>query len=653
MCEVRFAASILARVVLVVSLVHCAWAETPPGHPPVEAFGSLPLASDPTLSPDGTHLALVQPYKGRPVAVIRALDGSTPPVAIPYDDGFIVGVQWANNDRLLITINVNMEWTRDTVMPWYRTISVDTRGQNAAVMFSNMRGIVRSENFSSSTIVDLAPEDPAHIYMLMWKQVVEFMKLIVYRVDVNTGVAEEVMQGSPDTGEWIMDGHGHVVARIDETEHPRTYHVKAYTETGDWKETETYPFSDTIDYSGFSEDGNSLIFAELSDKIGTTGLVAHSRADGKKTNLFFDPKYDIGATLRDPWTGRIIGVSVVADVARDIYFDPTFEALQRGIEQVFPGKTVHAVSWDASRRKVIVAVHGPRFPTTYFVIDRTLHQAAPLGQTYPDLKEADLGEMKPYVYTARDGLEIPAYLTLPPGKAATNLPVVIMPHGGPWARDDLDFDWMAQFFANRGYAVLQPNFRGSKGYGRKFLEAGFDQWGVKMQDDVTDGVRRLIADGIADPKRICIVGASYGGYAALAGATFTPDLYACAASWAGVSDIRQMLGTHLGKFNHDTESLKLWSRYIGDRWKDEDKLFNTSPSENAAKIKCPILLMHGADDATVRIEQSQIMERALQRAKKKVTFITVPKETHYLQSASSRILWLSEVEKFLKANIGD
>jgi len=221
------------------------------------------------------------------------------------------------------------------------------------------------------------------------------------------------------------------------------------------------------------------------------------------------------------------------------------------------------------------------------------------------------------------------------------------------ARDDMSFGWETQFLANRGYAVLQPNFRGSSGYGSKFLEAGYGEWGLKMQDDVTDGVKKLIADGIADPKRICIAGGSYGGYAALAGAAFTPDLFACAAAWAPVTDLRQFLATRSQDYGSDSAVISSWSRYVGDRWDDSKKLDAASPSEHADKFKCPVLLMHGSDDATVRIDQSERMDRALRRAGKKVAFITIPKETHYMQAQDTRVRWLTELEKFLKDNIGD
>ena len=310
------------------------------------------------------------------------------------------------------------------------------------------------------------------------------------------------------------------------------------------------------------------------------------------------------------------------------------------------------MSWDLAKDKLIVVVDGPRQPTAYYYLNRTTHEATQLASTYPDLSEADLGEMKPWPYKARDGLDIPAYLTLPPGKAAKNLPVVVMPHGGPGARDMLGFDWMAQFFANRGYAVLQPNFRGSTGYGQKFEEAGYGQWGLKSQDDITDGVKKLIADGIADPKRICIVGASYGGYAALAGAAFTPDLYACAVSFAGVSDIAKMLRSDASDFGSDSWAVSEMNRSIGNRYDDSGKLAATSPARHADSIKCPVLLLHGAGDTTVRIEQSEEMRDALQDAHKSVAYVRFEGDSHYMLLADTRIRVLKETEAFLAKNIG-
>jgi dipeptidyl aminopeptidase/acylaminoacyl peptidase len=287
-------------------------------------------------------------------------------------------------------------------------------------------------------------------------------------------------------------------------------------------------------------------------------------------------------------------------------------------------------------------------------LNRTTHEATLISSTYPGLSQADLGEMKPYPYKARDGLDIPAYLTLPPGKEAKNLPAVVMPHGGPDARDAVGFDWWAQFLANRGYAVLQPNFRGSAGYGHKFTEKGLHRWGLEMQDDIPDGVKKMIADGIADPKRICIVGASYGGYATLAGATLTPDLYACAVSWAGVSDLKTILGTEINEAGKKSRLVLFWTSRIGSVYEDTDRLIATSPALQAARAKAPILLMHGEGDTTVRINQSEIMEKALLKAGKTVEFIRFAGgEDHHLTLPATRIRMLKETERFLAKYIGN
>jgi len=229
----------------------------------------------------------------------------------------------------------------------------------------------------------------------------------------------------------------------------------------------------------------------------------------------------------------------------------------------------------------------------------------------------------------------------------------VMPHGGPDARDQMDFDWWAQFLANRGYAVLQPNFRGSSGYGWDFTQAGLRQWGLKMQDDISDGVKKTIADGIADPKRVCIVGASYGGYAALAGAAFSPDLYACAISFAGVSDLPLVLRTERKEHGPDSQTASFWATRIGSSDENWDQLTATSPARHADKIRCPLLLVHGEGDTTVRIDQSERMESALKDAGKAVQFIRIPGEDHHLNLTETRVRLLTETEKFLAKTIGN
>jgi dipeptidyl aminopeptidase/acylaminoacyl peptidase len=331
------------------------------------------------------------------------------------------------------------------------------------------------------------------------------------------------------------------------------------------------------------------------------------------------------------------------------YFDPAMQAIQATLEKTLPNQSVLIASKDSARDSYLVVAEAPRTPPTLYLYKPAAHQLMVLLEAYPGLQQSDLGEMKPYSYKARDGLDIHAYLTLPPGKDPHNLPTIIMPHGGPEARDMLRFDWLAQFLASRGYAVLQPNFRGSSGYGRNFVTAGDGEWANKVQFDVQDGVKKLITDGVADPKRTCIFGWSYGGYMSLAGATFSPDLYTCAAAFAGVYDLDRLLYSG-SKF--ESEGTSVWERRMGASRSDTTKMNAQSPAKHADEVKAPVLLMHSDKDVTVPIEQSEFEEQALKKFGKTVQFVKMSGDDHQLSYAPTRIQMLTELEKFLAANIG-
>ena len=641
-------------------------AQTPP---PVAVFGQLPAITQLQLSPDGKHLATIQSIAGHLTPLILETDAlrNGHPVVLPTADWTIDSFVWANNTRLIMVVKKNFRAQGDVqVRPWLRAIALNVDGTNPVVLLNKQRGY--NSNVFAADIVSVDVDDPDHAYAALLVPEISSLpsklslghfdkvtyRLDLLKVNLNNGEAESVENGNGETTMWLMDGHGHVVVRVDQQTHPLVDHVMV-KRGGKWTKIASYDAAggQGVNIVGLSLDGSSLIRLEAINGTGTKGLTQISIADGKSSLLFDDPNHDINQLLTEPWTGRIMGASTIDDQERYRYFDPKMQVLQEGLEAAFPGASVHAVSLDVARDKLIVQVNGRRQPQAFYLLDRITHKADELGVTYPELADKDLGENKPYPYKARDGLDIHAYLTLPPGKQARNLPAIVVPHGGPAEREQLQFEWLAQFLASRGYAVLQPNFRGSSGYGGKFEEAGYGEWGLKMQDDITDGVRKLIADGIADPKRICIFGASYGGYAALAGAAFTPDLYACAASWAAVTDLKKHLAARAEDYGRDSAVFSSWSRFLIGHDEDSERLDATSPAYNAYRIKCPILLLHGTADSTVRVDQSEVMDSALRSAGKNVEFIKFEGETHFMEAAATRIRVLTELEKFLAANIGN
>jgi dipeptidyl aminopeptidase/acylaminoacyl peptidase len=357
--------------------------------------------------------------------------------------------------------------------------------------------------------------------------------------------------------------------------------------------------------------------------------------------------------LYDPYTTGLLGACFVDDVWFCRYFDPQLTRVQQRFEATFADSAiVRFSSFSQDRKRIVITTRGPRNPGAYFLYDAAKDSMNAIGKARPDLPAKELGDMLVVKYPARDGTKIPAYLTMPPGKGDKNLPLVVMPHGGPELRDYVDFDPWAQMLASRGFAVLQPNFRGSGGYGKSFTEAGHRQWGRLMQDDITDGVTALVKDGTADPNRVCIVGASYGGYAALAGGAFTPDLYKCVMSISGVSDVIKMIEEDRYHAGSDSYIYDYWKKWVGDpRSADAEQMKAISPINHAAKFKAPVLLVHGDQDNNVRSSQSIAMQKALKKAGKQVELVLVP-EGHTFVSIASRKTLLTEMERFVTAHIG-
>jgi dipeptidyl aminopeptidase/acylaminoacyl peptidase len=622
--------------------------------PPTEAFGNLPAISHVHLSPDGTHFSAIEPVGGRGAVLVFQLHpapGAKPQVySLP--ESTAVDSRWVNDDRVVgiyYQNHVRSESSGMRIRRFSRSVSMSISGKPPFLLMSGTS--IDGHNGSTAAILGTDADNPNRLYLEAYLG----DQLGYLGVDVETNKIDSTVTGNDATGDWILDRHGKPLARLDQTGAPDnkdTFYVK----DGDkWREAASYDnyAGPVAEMQGLMPDGKAVAVTRFGGDRRRILETLPLAADAKPVVLFGDPAYDVEDVLHDEWTGAVIGVSYITDKVEHRYFDPQLDRIQKGLEKALPGQTVEISSWDAKRSLFLITAEDPRNPPGIYLYTAASGKLEYLMGAYPSLQADDLGEMKPYPYKARDGLDIHSYLTLPPGKVAKSLPMVVIPHGGPDDRDYLRFDWMAQFFASRGYAVLQPNFRGSTGYGQDFRDAGFHQWGRKMQDDISDGVKKTIADGIADPKRICIVGASYGGYAALAGASFTPELYACVVSYAGIADVSQILGDAARDAGANSSALHFWEARIGDRFADARALQAVSPALHADAVRAPVLLLHSTLDVTVPYTHSVREEAALHALGKPVQYVQLAGDDHYLQHADARIRLLQEMETFLAAHIGN
>lgn len=476
----------------------------------------------------------------------------------------------------------------------------------------------------------------------------------IYRVNLQNGRSHRLTPSGTnlDTVSYVLDENGEVAARLDADRESNRWSISVYESGAPRPLIEgVSPFGAPPAVEGLLPDGRVVVTMASEDETGVDTLYAFDRATGASEVLFAREGLDVAGAINDPWTRRVVGVSWVDDDIERQYLDPDLQRVYEAAVAALGG-SVDLETWSRDRSKFIIYAERGLDGGGYYLFTPAANTMRRLAMRYPELAERADGQRQAIRYRARDGVRIPGILTLPAG-GSQNLPLVLLPHGGPHGpRDDLGFDWWATFLASRGYAVLQPNYRGSGGYGLAWQSAGYRQWGGLMQHDLDDGVDALARAGIIDPSRVCIVGASYGGYAALAGATLTPDRYRCAVSVAGVSDLSQMLLDAERRTGGDDTMLSDWWRQsIGDREEDRASVRAASPINAVEHVRAPILLIHGTDDTVVPIEQSRRMLRALQGAGKDVRFVELRGDDHWLSDAPTRIQMLREVETFLARHL--
>lgn len=620
---------------------------------PLSNFSNLPKHHSVSVSPSGKRIAFVQNYQQNGgVSVLSTLDfESGESKFMLTSDNVKVKFnwfEWANDDILLISARYE---TKERQLRYYQTrlLSMNAADKEPKAKLLLKPSLARFGNKDNNSqfqdnVIDYLPDDPEHILLSVDLDVPNMPS--VYRVNIRTGKKRRVERGKLSIRNWITDQQNQI--RVGYTYDYKTADASYLIRTEKGASFETlFEFNAINDKPkhvlGFAIDPNILYYSAYK---GDFRAVYKLRIDTNESELVLahEDRDVSGGVIYSKKTGDVIGIYDRLSSYGRYYFDKRNYALNRGLEAIFEGTKAYITDMTRDETKYVALIESDDKAPEYYWGDRTDKSINLLFEQYPDLYQKKLSHHKLISFEARDGVSIEGYLTLPlVGEAP--YPTVLHPHGGPGARDQAGFDPWVAYMANRGYAVLRPNFRGSTGYGYEFAQAQMGRWGLEMQDDLTDATEWLIESGVADKDKICIFGASYGGYAAMMAAVKTPELYTCAVSFAGVSDLKMLRRTGRkflgGKVRGDAQ--------LGDDTKD---LNSRSPIRHVEKIATPMLIMHGSDDIVVRVNQSRYFVEELIDEKKKHKYVEFENGDHYLSIQKNRHLFFDELDAFFAEHLG-
>lgn len=621
---------------------------------PVDVFFARGNRGGAQISPDGKFLSYLSPSEKQINNVWISTVGKKDDRMITQETKYgIYTYYWAYDNKHIVYM---MDDAGDENFHVFAT-NIETGKTRDLAKFAGAKAqnIQMSKNVPHEILVGLNVRDKRHHDM--------------YRIDLKTGKVELDTENPGDVRWWLAD-HNLVVraaVALDHKDISTTLRVRDGKDKP-WRDLIVWPFGETGLLEGYGSEiavaftkdgkgifvqaafsGNQTQLARVDVKTGKIIEIVASHPKAGVWNIMTQTLYDRAQVLFHPETGEVQAVGFEYLIPEWKVYDPEikkdFQALKKVREGAF-----YIESRDIKSKTWIVSYYSDRTTGAFYIYDRTAKKAELLFETAPQLKKYTFAEMKPVIIKARDGMDIPCYLTLPVGIPAKNLPMVLSIHGGPWARDQWGFNGMAQLLANRGYAVLQVNFRGSAGFGKKFLNAGNGQWGVgSMQHDITDAAKWFVKNGIADAKRIGIVGGSYGGYAVLAGLAFTPDLYTCGIAMSGPSNVKT-----------NVEAMPEWWYLIKQRWlrrmgnvlKDDALNRRISPFYHADKIKAKLLIFHGKNDPRVKIEESDQIVATMRKNKKEVVYVVYPDEGHGIARPANLIDMIGRLETFLAKHLG-
>lgn len=588
------------------------------------------------ISPDGQYISYMAPYCDRMNLFIQPLDHEQPTQLTFETERNIGGYMWADNDRILYVKDKGGD--ENFQLYGIRTDGTDGRA------YTDFPGV-------KVGIIDDLEDVPDQIIIAMNRRNPEVFD--PYRLNLKTGELTQLAENPGNYQGWMTDHEGKLRAVTAIVDGVNTQLLYRDTEDEPFRPVLTTNFKETVSFMEFTPD-NRYVYAATNLGRDKLVLVLMDPATCKELEVLYEnERYDISNISYSRKRKKLIGVFCTGhkEPIRH-YFDDYEKALRERLQKRFAGKRFGLADESRDETKRLLYVGGDRTRGSYYYYNTETDELRKMADVAPWLHEEDLVEMHAVSYTTRDGLHIEAYLSLPQGhtlETARQLPVVINPHGGPWARDSWGYSSEVQFLCNRGYAVFQMNFRGSTGYGRRFLEASYKQWGQAMQNDITDGVNWLIEQGIADPKRVAIYGGSYGGYATLAGVTYTPDLYACAIDYVGVSNLLTFMNTIPPYWR---PMLEMMYEQVGNPQTDRDMLEAYSPALHADRIKAPLLIAQGANDPRVNKAESDQMVEALRQRGVEVEYLVKDNEGHGFSNQENRFDFYRAMERFLKKHLG-
>lgn len=607
------------------------------GPVPVEAFAELPPFEKPELSPDGTRFVAKMAIRGKQSLVVSPIAGDAKPTVIPAGKDIDINWwQWVGNDWLVVGVGAKQLI--------YGEEYYITRILGIAADLHAVKRIDWDESgLRADTLLWTASDGTPRIIFAKQTgiQSAEELYPSVFEADLSTGRVRRLVKGQSNVWDWYADGRGQIRMgyrynddRRQATLLYRDDNKQAFRAIA---RADRRRDEDIVMPLAFRNDGTALA---IDDSDGFDALYEVSLPDlklGKR--LYGSEGYDIGGIISTAAEDGADAVHVTDRYRHTMWFNPAVKQLQDAADKAVAPRRARFVSWSTDRTKFFVTIGSPSQAGALYYWDTAYGNMQRFSWNNAKLKNRMLSPVSTVRYQARDGTPIEAVLTLPRGREAKRLPLIVLPHGGPFARDYEEWDWWTQYLAEVGYAVIQPNYRGSSGYGTAFAKLGEGQWGLKMQDDLNDAVAYLDKQGIADPKRVCMAGASYGGYAALRAAQRDSTLYRCAISYAGVSDLAAM---------QRYDSRFLFSKTRGDWLKRQAPDYRpVSPRFGAAQVGIPVLLMHGKEDKRVPVKQSQMMAAALAAAGKPYEYVEQPLADHFFTRGEDRLEFLKTMKAFL------